>query len=256
MVSGCGSSRPSTSPVPERAELVFMDQSENGYLLRGQRSLIKYDFRNHPTDRYDFDFTIRETGLSSDLRIYAFNPDFQTFYILDKYLNEVTRYPFSEYFDFLAQHPILVNGQTIWLYNPSEDKLQKYSTRLELLNESRNLSWEVPRLRIDQMIFHQNELYVIDHQQGVFIFDFSGRMVQRIPLPPLTRDAQIDQSTSDLFIYFSRQWHVIDLKDRMPSYQTVEITDADRFADDHYIFQNGKVYHWNPLMQQIEIAGE
>src|SRR5680860_1021610 len=110
----CTGTKNSTTSLIDRGKLMFIDQSDNGYVLRGQRSLIKYDFRNHPTDRFDFDLSVQKIGLSTDLRIYAFNADFQRFYILDKYLNEVSSFSFNEYFDFLVSHPVLANGQSIW----------------------------------------------------------------------------------------------------------------------------------------------
>src|SRR5690625_7781126 len=84
LLTSCSTTRDHVSARAERGRLVFVDQSGNSYLLRDQRSLIKYNFRNVPVDRYDFDVSVWETGMSSDLRFYAFNRDFQSFYILDQ----------------------------------------------------------------------------------------------------------------------------------------------------------------------------
>lgn len=252
-VACSGTRNTTTSPI-DQGTLLVVDQSDNGYVLRGQRSLIKYDFRNHPSDRYDFDLTIQDVGLSTDLRLFAFNSDFQRFYILDKYLNVISHYAFNEYFDFLVRHPVLANGQNIWLYNQTENKLQEYSTQLEFLTESRNLDWEIPRVRVDQLIFHRNEVYLVDHSRGVFVFDYAGRLRQRIPLPTLSRDVQIDKIMSRIFAFFSGQWHVIDPDDSIPAYEPINLPELENLANtDQVIFQNAKIYVWNTDMQQMEV---
>ena len=250
----CTGSKQSTTSLIERGELMFVDQSDYGYVLRGQRSLIKYDFRNHPVDRYDFDLSVRQAGLSTDLRIYAYNPDFQKFYILDKYLNEIAQFSFNEYFDFLVSHAVLANGQNIWLYNQTENKIQKYTTQLKFLEESRNLNWEIPGVRVDQLIFNRNEIYIVDHRKGVFIFDFAGRLRLRIPLPPVLKDVQIDRSMSRIYAFFAYQWHVIDPDQNRPGYEPVLIPELSQFsANDNIIFENGRIYHWNTALQRIEV---
>lgn len=254
LIIGCIGSRDTTTPLVNRGKLLFVDQSDNGYVLRGQRSLIKYDFRNHPTDRYDFDLSIHEAGLSTDLRLYAFNADFQKFYILDKYLNEIAQYAFNEYFDFLVRHPVLAHGQSIWLYNQTENKLQEYSTQLRLLTETRNLDWEIPGVHVDQLFFHHNDVYLVDHSRGVFIFDYAGRLRQRIPLPTVSRDVQIDKSMSRIYVYFGNQWQVIDPDDTIPGYTPLNLPFlADYNGRQQIIFQNGKIYQWDEFMQQIEV---
>ena len=254
LIMACSGTRNTTTSPIDLGTLLVVDQSDNGYVLRGQRSLIKYDFRNHPSDRYDFDLTIQDVGLSTDLRLFAFNSDFQRFYILDKYLNVISQYAFNEYFDFLVRHPVLANGQNIWLYNQTENKLQEYSTQLEFLTESRNLDWEIPRVRVDQLIFHRNEVYLVDHSRGVFVFDYAGRLRQRIPLPTLSRDVQIDKIMSRIFAFFSGQWHVIDPDDSIPAYEPINLPELENLANtDQVIFQNAKIYVWNTNMQQMEV---
>lgn len=252
---GCTGSKETTLSPIEKGRLIVVDQSDNGFVLRGSRSLIKYDFRNHPTARYDFDLTVHDMGLSTDLRLYAFNTDFQKFYILDKYLNLITEYNFNDYFSFLVRHPVLANGQNIWLYNQTEHKLQEYSAQLEFRTESRNLNWEIPNVRVDQLIFHQNEIYLIDHSRGVFIFDYAGRLRQRISMPPVSRDIQIDHTMSRIFAFVSGAWHVIDPDLPNPTLQPLNLPAMETLQDtDQLIFQNAKIYHWNTDMQQMEIS--
>lgn len=254
IVFSCSTSRKPTTGFIERGQLMFVDQSDNGYVLRGQRSLIKYDFRNHPTDRYDFDFSVLETGLSTDLRIYAFNPDFQTFYILDKYLNEITHFSFNEYFEFLVSHPVLANGQNIWLYNQTENKIQKYTSQLKFLDETRNLNWEIPGGRVDQLIFHNNEIYLADFQKGIFIFDYAGRLRKRIPTPLLTKPIQIDKSMTRIYAYFSNQWQVSDPDKQIFDFRPLNITQLEEYnSNENIIFENGKIYRWNTIKQKIEV---
>lgn len=250
----CTGTKKSNTSLIERGKLMFVDQSDNGYILRGQRSLIKYDFRNHPTDRYDFDLSIYQAGLSTDLRIYAFNPDFQKFYILDKYLNEVSHFSFNEYFDFMVSYPVLANGQSIWLYNQTENKIQQYTTQLKFLDETRNLDWEIPGVHVDQLIFHRNEIYLVDDRKGIFIFDYAGRLRQRIPVSEPMWDVQIDRTMSRIYAYFSQEWHVIDPDDRIPSYEPIDIPGLSGLnINDNVIFENGKIYKWNVTQQKIEV---
>src|SRR5690625_82817 len=104
LLTSCSTTRDHVSARAERGRLVFVDQSGNSYLLRDQRSLIKYNFRNVPVDRYDFDVSVWETGMSSDLRFYAFNRDFQSFYILDQYLNKISQISFSDKINRSEEH--------------------------------------------------------------------------------------------------------------------------------------------------------
>ncbi len=255
VMASCTGTRTTTSnTLIDQGTLLFVDQSDNGYVLRGQRSLVKYDFRNHPADRHDFDLSIHDAGLSTDLRIYAFNSDFQKFYILDKYLNEISQYAFNEYFDFLVRHPVLANGQNIWLYNQTEHKLQEYSTQLKFLTETRNLDWEIAGVRVDQLIFHRNEIYLVDHSRGVFIFDYAGRLRQRIPFPTVSRHVQIDKAMSRIYAFFANQWHVIDPDEPIPGYVPLNLPFTGDFDErQQLIFQNGKIYRWNRTMQEIEV---
>lgn len=251
ILTACSTTQRSQSSRPDRGELIFADQSDNAYILRGQRSLIKYNIRNIPVDRYDFDVSVWDLGMSSDLRFYAFNRDFQTFYILDQYLNEISKISFSETLDFMASHPILVQGQLIWLYNPSEHRLEQYNLQLERTASSRNLSRDIPRLRVDQLLFHKNQIFLNDFNQGIFIFDYTGRLLRKIPLPRQTEKAQIDQSSSFLFVFTDREWHILDLHKRILQPDRMDLPEE---VDDirGLIFQNGKIYHWDPEKLSIE----
>jgi len=246
----CSTTQKSQSSRPERGQLVFVDQSENSYILRGQRSLIKYNIRNIPANRYDFDVSVWQTGMSSDLRFYAFNRDFQTFYILDQYLNEVSQIPFAKTLDFMVSHPILVQGQLIWLYNPSEHRLEQYNLQLEMTASSRNLSRDIPRLRVDQIMFHKNQILLNDFNEGIFLFDYSGRLLRKMPLPRQTENAQIDQSSSYLFVFVDHEWHILDLHQRNLQLKKFELPRVDNTSS--LIFQNGKMYYWDPEKLQTE----
>lgn len=251
ILTGCGSSRTSITSSAGRGQLVFVDQSDNAYILRGSRSLVKYNYRNVPTDRYDFDVSVRETGLSTDLRFFAFNRDFQKFYILDQYLNEVSRFAFSDNLDFMAEYPILADGHMIWLYNPSENKLEKYTTQLEPVTATRTLSYDIPRLKVDQLLFHKNQVFLNDFGKGVYVFDYSGRLIRQILLPVQTRNAQIDHHTSRLYAYFRNDWYFVDLYPRIPETEKVILPSEVAYSTD-LIFQNGKIYRWNTEAQAVE----
>lgn len=250
LLASCGTTRSHQTARAERGHLVFVDQSGNSYLLRDQRSLIKYNFRNVPVDRYDFDVSVWETGMSSDLRFYAFNRDFQNFYILDQYLNKVSEISFSEKLNTMVRFPILVQGQMIWLYNPTENRLEQYTPRLELISSSRNLSRDIGRLSVDQLLYHKNQVYLNDFDEGLYIFDYTGRYLRKIPLPRQTKKAQIDASSSYLFVFIDRDWHVVDLHQRMVRPQKVDM--PEEFRRDDLIFQNKKIHRWNSGKVEIE----
>jgi len=252
--AGCSGTQSTVTRITDAGTLVAVDQSDNGYVLRGRRSLIKYDFRNHPSDRYDFDLTIQEIGLSTDLRLYGFNSDFQKFYILDRYLNLISHFEFNEYFDFLVRHPVLANGQNIWLYNQTENKLQEYSTQLEFLTETRNLNWDIPNVRVDQLLFHRNDVYLVDHSRGIFVYDYAGRLKQRFPLPERSSNVQIDKVMNRIFAWFTGSWNYLDPDETIPAFRKVNFPFADHHNQpDQVIFQNGKIYIWNRDRQEMEV---
>jgi|GEM_PF-3469287 len=250
LLTSCSTTRDHVSARAERGRLVFVDQSGNSYLLRDQRSLIKYNFRNVPVDRYDFDVSVWETGMSSDLRFYAFNRDFQSFYILDQYLNKISQISFSDKINTMIRYPILVQGQMIWLYNPAENRLEQYTPQLELVSSSRNLSRDIGRLSVDQLLYHKNQVYLNDFDEGLYLFDYTGRYLRKIPLPRQTEKAQIDAATSYLFVFIHREWHVIDLHQRMVRPQKIELPEEFRRSD--IVFQNKKIHRWNPDKVEVE----
>src|SRR5690606_21969093 len=79
VMASCTGTRTTTSnTLIDQGTSLFVDQSDNGVVLRGHRSLVKYDFRNHAAYRLDFDLSIHDAGLSTVLPIYGFNSYFLT----------------------------------------------------------------------------------------------------------------------------------------------------------------------------------
>lgn len=252
LLMGCSGMRTLGSGSSVSRKLVYIDDAKNGFILEANRSLVKLNANGDEMFRYDFEIPVFKTGMYNDLQFYAFNESFQRFFILDKYLNQITSIDFSMHFPNIVEHPVLDGNQSIWLFNRNENKVQRWTTQFSILTETQNLDLIIPGVSIDQIFIRKNIVYLVDFDKGLYEFDFTGQLVAQHLLPGIAEEVQIDGDR--LYFYQTGKWYFINLSDSLMSPKVV-LSFEDQSNKDivNGIFFNNSFYYWNENTSEVKM---
>ncbi len=131
---------------------------------------------------------ISTIDVRNPLKIIVYYKNYSAIVVLDKLLtfrNQIELKPL-QYFDVNAVANAYDNN--IWIYDEQNFKLKKLDEKGGILLESadlRNMFDVAPSA--EKLIDEDNFLYLIDQEQGVFIFDYYGGFNRRIPLNGLSQ---------------------------------------------------------------------
>lgn len=173
-----------------------VDNLDNLYILTTTDQLKKYNANGDSISAYN---NVRRYGklhaidVTNPLKLLLFYKDFSTLVILDRQLTARTDIE-------LRRKAILQPGaagssydNNIWLFDEYDNKLKK-------INEEGTLLLETPDLRTvfgfalqpQQIIDHNNTVYLYDQQRGVFLFDHYGTFRKKLPITQWQRIAVLE----------------------------------------------------------------
>jgi len=113
----------------------------------------------------------------------VYYPDLATVILLDRTLSEIKEINLFSLGIFEPPAIALANDNNIWLYDPIAAQLKKIDRAGIILFQSKNLTQATGiSIRPTFLLERNNQLFLSDPQQGIFIFDAFGQLQQQLPI--------------------------------------------------------------------------
>lgn len=167
------------------ATQITSDPLQNIYLLTTDGELQKYNAQGQLLFKYNNQNLGAPAHIdaTNPLRILLHYPDFLTTIVLDRTLNELYVYNLLDY-GFNQVNAITTSPDNgLWLYDEWAYQFKKINQQGETVLSSNDLSQVLNvKLAPSQILFQNNNIYLCDEEEGVFVFDFYGQFLAKIPL--------------------------------------------------------------------------
>lgn len=150
------------------------DKVQQIYLISPTNEVIKYAPDGTEQFRYNNNFLgiLQNLDATNPFNLLLFYPDFQTLVTLDRTLSETGRLNLFDLNINFIKTVATSNDNQIWLYDDVSFQLKQIDAQGNLIIESVELNQLLPNFtNVTQMIARNNELYINDPNQGIFIFD-------------------------------------------------------------------------------------
>lgn len=163
-----------------------MDNLDNIYILTGTDQLKKYNAAGDSIAVYN---NVRKFGkvhsidVSNPLRVLLYYKDFSSIVILDRLLNVRSSID-------LRQNNLLQVGTIGLSYDNNTWVFDEYDHKLKKISDQGSVLMETPDFRVlfdhtvspSQIIDQNNQVYIYDPVNGLFVFDHYGTFKKRFPV--------------------------------------------------------------------------
>jgi len=170
---------------PLQATFITADALQQWYIATETGQLFKYDKRGQLLFEYSND-RLGRIGMidaTNPFNVLVYYPDLATVILLDRTLSEIKEINLLALAIFEPQAIALANDNNIWVYDPIAAQLKKIDRTGIVLFQSKNLTQAIGiSIRPTFMIERNNQLFLSDPQQGIFIFDAFGQLQQQLPI--------------------------------------------------------------------------
>ncbi len=162
-------------------DLISIDQSDNIYISDVKGNVYKFGSNLNKPLVYSPDKPAKITFLETwqGLRIFCFYRDIQEFALLNRFLNSSENYLFD-----LPEIQFAVAATTsfdnnLWILDQPSMSLLKYNISSNSIEFTKplDLTFQKPFSEIILFREYQNRIYLIDKQNGIFIFDNLGNFI-------------------------------------------------------------------------------
>jgi hypothetical protein len=161
-------------------------------------------------------------------KVLIFYDDRQELVLLDRFLAPISKLSLLDYFDGMVRTATLAPDDRYWLLNESDLTLRQLDAGSGRFTITTPLDLLIGRSRPDFRFLreYQNNLYLVDNKNGVYVFDNLGNYRKKLPFPGLTtlgfRGDELYYVAADGVHFF----HLYSLKERtmaLPGAQTGEV---------------------------------
>jgi len=117
----------------------------------------------------------------------AFYDDRQQVLLLDRFLAPLAEIRLADYFDGTVRTATLAPDGQLWLLDESALTLREFDPQALRVVQSTPLDLIIGRSRPDFRFLrqYQNNLYLVDHTSGIFVFDNLGNYRKKLPFASL-----------------------------------------------------------------------
>ena len=220
------------------------DNLQNIYAVTTDYKVVKYDSSGQLLHTYTNKSLGQPTSLdvSNPMKLMLYYKDFSTIVWLDNTLSEIAETQLSPI--GIIQSPVACLSQdgNFWVYDEADQRLKKFDNQLHLIKDGtalQNFS-DLP-IQPFQLKEENQQLYLSDTTQGIFVFDQYGSFSNKISLKGIT-DFQVENN---------QLFYQIENKIQSYNFKTLETTSvtlpdsAKQFRlEAHFIY----------LLQQEQIA--
>ena len=182
--------------IPVEAINFATDKLGQCYILTPPNELIQYSNRGKEYFRYNNNTlgTLHLIDATDPFSILLFYKDFSTIITLDRTLNKTGEINLLDLDIVNVEAVGASNDNNIWLYDEVAFKLKKINRAGEVVRESDPLSliFDSP-LEVNFILERNNQVFLNDPLQGIFIFDLYGRYLRKMDIKGLVRFQIIDE---------------------------------------------------------------
>jgi len=165
------------------------DNLQNIYAVTTDYKVVKYDSSGQLLHTYTNKSLGQPTSLdvSNPMKLLLYYKDFSTIIWLDNTLSEIAETQLAPI--GIIQSPVVCLSQdgNFWVYDEADQRLKKINSQLEVIYEGPNVQ-AISNKTIEPflMIEENQQLFVSDSSQGVFVFDEYGNFKNKIPTKGIT----------------------------------------------------------------------
>ncbi|MHA6246734.1 hypothetical protein ACXYMU_02270 [Pontibacter sp. CAU 1760] len=231
-----------------------VSQDRNGavYVLGPQRNLLRLDALGQPLDTFSPPTRGRISTMEAwnPMKVLLFYEDSQTLLLLDRFLRPLSSTDLRDInYGGIAKVAALSSDDGVWLFDETNLTLSKLDLRQRNVTLETPLNLILDRERFDvlQLREYQNQLYLLDSNNGLYVFDNLGNYKQQIPLSGVR---YVGFRDNELYYVLQGQLHFLDLytseKRAMPLPANKGYTNALVGNGLLYFFSKNKadVYTW------------
>ncbi|MGB1039621.1 MAG: hypothetical protein ACPGVD_01960 [Flavobacteriales bacterium] len=126
--------------------------------------------------------TISSLDTRNPLQLMLFYKQQQEIVLLDNTLSETNKIALA-FFEWIDLACMSNRDNAFWLYSKTTQSLIKTNNQGKVVSRFKNIA-QLVKKDIDptQLIEYNNQVYLFDHNEGLFIFDLYGNYVKRIQL--------------------------------------------------------------------------
>ncbi len=200
------------------------DNLKNIYTVTTENQVVKYDSTGLLLHSYNNKSLGQPTSLdvSNPMKLLLYYKDFSTIVWLDNTLSEIAETQLSPI--GIIQSPVACLSQdgNFWVYDEADQRLKKINSQLEVMHESPTMqSISDKPIQTFLMMEENQQLFVSDSSQGVFVFDQFGNFLNKIPVKRIT---YFQVENNQLIYKKNNQAHIYQLK-TMEEY-SIELPDS------------------------------
>ncbi|RDV15099.1 hypothetical protein DXT99_10520 [Pontibacter diazotrophicus] len=178
--------------IPHRSP-TSISQDRNGhlYVLDPMHNLLRLDSLGQPLDTFSPPTRGRISNIEawSPMKILLFYEDRQTLLLLDRFLRPISSTDLRDInYEGIARAATLSSDDSFWLFDETNLTLSKLDLRLRKVTVETPLNLILDRERFDvrQLREYQNMLYLLDFNNGIYVFDNLGNYKKSIPFKGLS----------------------------------------------------------------------
>ncbi|WP_143434920.1 NHL repeat-containing protein [Hymenobacter roseosalivarius] len=167
-----------------------LDRRGNLYVADAQDNIHQYGPDGQPLNVYSPPLPGHTAQLEAwnVSKIMAFYDDRQEIRLLDRFLAPITQIRLSDYFDGLVRVATLAPDDKLWLLDESDLTLRQFDPTPQRLGQTTPLDLIIGRSKPDFRFLrqYQNNLYLVDRNSGIYVFDNLGNYRKKLPFVGLT----------------------------------------------------------------------
>jgi hypothetical protein len=171
--------------IIEKPFSFFETNSMGNVFLVKDYTISQYTYEGKPIQTYSKSEygNITSVDVSNPFRILLFYKDFNSIVFLDNRLAEI-----SDHISFdalgITEANVVCSSATggFWLFNTNTYQLEKYNSKLDLLQSGTNMQSIIGRNKQPDFLTETgNYIYLGIKNKGIYLFDFYGTFIKFIP---------------------------------------------------------------------------
>jgi hypothetical protein len=167
-----------------------LDRRGNLYVADGQDNIHQYGPDGQPLNVYSPPLPGHTAQLEAwnVSKIMAFYDDRQEIRLLDRFLAPITQLRLGDFFDGIVRVATLAPDDKLWLLNESDLTLRQFDPAPQRFGQTTPLDLIIGRSKPDFRFLrqYQNNLYLMDRNSGIYVFDNLGNYRKKLPFAGLT----------------------------------------------------------------------
>lgn len=170
------------------ATAISADPNDAVYLLNPRRNLVQLDSLGRVITLYSPPTNLgRATTIdaSNPMKVLLFNQDRQELLLLDRFLRPISSGTLAEFgINETIRAAGLASDDGFWLFNETDFTVSKLDMRMRRVVFETPLSLVLDRERFDIRMLreYQNQVYLLDYNSGIYVFDNLGNYKQKVPV--------------------------------------------------------------------------